>query len=270
MRDVVCAWVSLVEDDSCAFEKSVVELFGDSTGNAHRAALSATGRHPGLYRGSSVRAGEQRRPRRLRRRVAAPRRPDSEPATQGARDRIPRASVQPCTRSGHRHGFGSDGFGRRSEPLAPRKGRPLTRATAGGQDHASPGGCARVSRRLQKSTSGVRRSILDAVAAVPGKGRLARRRITPPAGERRRAPRSDVRCGRSRALVVGGRYSSSVSPLVAGHAVSFGGRRGALAEGLSPKGWPAAGNPGAPETRWARTSPEEKAGAVSDRAGRSG
>lgn len=129
----------------------------------------------------------------------------------------------------------SGGLGRRSGPLAPRKGRPPTRATAGGQGHASPGGCARVSRRLQKSTSGVRRSILDAVAAVLGKQRLARTRIAPQAGERHRAPRSNVRGGRSRALVVGGRYSSSVSPLVAGHAVSLGGRRGALAAGLCRK-----------------------------------
>jgi len=100
-------------------------------------------------------------------------------ATTGARDRLFRASVQPCTRSDGRLGSADPGFG-----LGPHVCSLMVRQRPYGQpceraEKRITGGCARVSRRLQKSACGVWRTNFVAVVAVAKQRRLVRARVTP-------------------------------------------------------------------------------------------
>lgn len=196
--------------------------------------------------------------------------PKLEPATTGARDRFFRASVQPCTRSGGRLGSKGQGFGlaRGSVRLLERhrlRGQPRGRA---GQRITS--GCARVSRRLQKSASSVwsqelrcGRGRSEATAPSQSQGDLGLM-VNGTARARKRAR------GRFRTFVVDGRCSfvrvahvrrsrgAPEQPAWGSSGETFAARRVELRD------------PGAPETCRQHAAPEEKAGAARRSAGRSG
>lgn len=125
----MCARAGFVEGVSWAHEQCVAVASSGATARESRGSLPASGRHPGQHRRSSVRAAERRQPRRLRsgrQRLHASAHRGF--ATRGVRDRLFRASVQPCTRSGGRLGSAGRDFG-----LGPRSAAsseaPLVRVT---------------------------------------------------------------------------------------------------------------------------------------------
>jgi hypothetical protein len=166
-----CTWAPFVEGCARSGEKIV--------GAPHQGVAGSRSRELGFLRLKGTSAQTAVRPfarpcrgslRRSRGRRRLPAVEASGLATRGVHFRPIRASVQPCTCAGV--GVALPAGSPERQP-ARFLGSSIAPGNWRGEQDAITGECARVSRRLQKSASIVRRSSSVAVVAVAVRGRLA-------------------------------------------------------------------------------------------------